>query len=60
MGGLVCRSEILQRKGGEVAETEEGRRQTRGGVGRWQTCVERLGKVDEHSKDVQRQTDSTP
>ena len=59
----VClRCEILQREGGEVAETWKGRGQARGGVGRWQTSAEGLGKVDEQSKERQKQwqIDSTP
>ena len=33
-----------------MAETRKGRGQARGGVGRWQTSAEGLGKVDEQSK----------
>ena len=40
----------------------KGRGQARGGVGRWQTSAEGLGKVDEHAKDRQKQwkIDSIP
>ena len=34
-----------------MAETGKGRGQARGGVGRWQTSAEGLGKVDEQSKE---------
>ena len=45
-----------------MAQTEEGRGQARGGVGRWQTSAEGPGTVDEHAKDRQKQRkdDSTP
>ena len=55
------RFEILQRKGGEVAEREKGRGQARGGVGRWQTSAEGLGNVDENQKKTKAmEIDSTP
>ena len=58
----VLRCEKVQREGGEVAETEEGRGQARGGVGRWQTSAEGLGKMDGHSEERQKnwKIESTP